>query len=296
MSILSDTFYMKINSTSPQEHNYLQCITNIAKPPKRLYFIGKLPEQRRLSVAIVGSRRPTSYGKEVTYELSHKLAKYGLVIISGLALGVDGIAHAACLDAGGTTIAVLANGVDSIYPASHRDLGKRIIDNGGSIISEYEPGTKAKPYQFLERNRIVSGLSDAILITEAATRSGTLSTATHALEQGKEVFVVPGNITSPLSMGCNQLIKQGAHPVTSAQDIIDILAPNLTDNDAQIKLPLGNNPSEAKIIELIQSGIRDGDELQYLSKLPPDEFSQHLTMLEIEGIIKSLGGNQWSIK
>ena len=139
--------------------------------------------------------------------LAFDLAKKGVTIVSGLALGIDGIAHAAALEAGGTTIAVLANSVDTVYPASHRSLGEAIIEHGGALISEYEPPRPAREFQFLARNRIVSGLSDAVIIIEAAARSGTLATATHALAQGREVFVVPGNITSPLSMGCNTLLK-----------------------------------------------------------------------------------------
>jgi len=285
---------MKINSISPQSNKYLQILSTIAKTPEVLYFIGNLPETRVISVAVVGSRKPTAYGKEVTEKLTSDLAKYGIVIISGLALGIDGIAHRACLEAGGRTIAVLANGVDIVYPSSHKSLADDITKNNGVIISEYPPGEKARNYYFLERNRIVSGLADAILITEAAARSGTLSTATHALNQGKEVFVVPGNITSPLSNGCNQLIKQGAHPVTCVEDILEVIAPDLLR--PQAILPLGSNQAETKIIELLQSGIRDGDELQQISNLDPSEFSQSLTMLEISGIIRSLGGNKWTLK
>jgi len=243
---------------------------------------------------IVESRKPTSYGREVTYQLSYDLAKYGIVIISGLALGVYGIAHRAALDAGGRTIAVLANGVDAIYPATHKNLADEIIKKGGAILSEYEPGTPARDFQFLARNRIVSGLADAVIVTEAATRSGTLSTVTHALDQGREVFVVPGNITSPLSAGCNALLKQGAQPVTCAKDILEVIAPNLLKD--QQSLPLGNTPLESKIIELIQSGVRDGDELLELTDISASEFSQTLTLMEIDGIIRALGGNQWTLR
>lgn len=294
MSILLDTNRMKINSISPLKHKYLQIIDTIAKKPERLYFIGDLPSDRVTSVAIVGSRKPTPYGREVTYQLSYDLAKYGVIIISGLALGVDGIAHRAALEAGGKTIAVLANGVDTIYPASHRDLGHQIINSGGAILSEYEPGTLARDFQFLERNRIISGLSDAVIVTEAAARSGTLSTVAHALEQGREVFVVPGNITSPLSAGCNALIKQGAQPVTCAEDVIEIIAPNLLK--AQQTLPLGNTPLESKIIGLIQSGVRSGDELLAITNISASEFSQTLTIMEISGSIRALGGNQWTLR
>ena len=285
---------MKINSISPLKHKYLQIVDTIAKKPERLHFIGTLPENRVTSVAIVGSRKPTAYGREVTYQLSYDLAKYGVVIISGLALGVDGIAHRAAVEAGGKTIAVLANGVDTIYPASHRDLGHQIINSGGAILSEYEPGTLARDFQFLERNRIISALSDAVIVTEAAIRSGAISTATHALEQGREVFAVPGNITSPLSAGCNALIKQGAQPVTCAEDILEIIAPNLLKS--QQSLPLGNTPLESQIISLVQSGIRDGDELLAACDISASEFSTALTMMEINGLIRALGGNQWTLR
>jgi len=285
---------MKINTILPQDNNYLQIISTIANPPKRFYFIGNIPENRLPTVAIVGSRKPTTYGKEVTYQLAYDLAKHGIIIVSGLALGVDGIAHQAAIDAGGKTIAVMANGVDIIYPATHLSLSKDILAAKGAIISEYEPGVEARDFQFLDRNRIVSGLSDAIIITEAAIRSGTLSTAMHALEQGREVFVVPGNITSPLSAGCNKLIKQGAHPITCAEDVLEIIAPDLLRS--QSLLPLGSTPLESKIIELLQSGIRDGDELQTLSGVDASEFSSAVTMMEISGTIRALGGNQWTLR
>jgi DNA processing protein len=294
MSILFDTKCMKINSISPQKHKYLQIINTIAKVPETLYFIGNLPTDRQPTVAIVGTRKPTAYGKEVTYQLAYELAKRGVVIISGLALGIDGVAHRGVLDAGGTTIAVLACGLDTMYPAAHKNLADEIIKSGGAIISEYAPDVEARDFQFLARNRIVSGLSDAVIVTEAAIRSGTLATVHHALDQGREVFAVPGNITSPLSAGCNALIKQGAAPVTSFDDILEIIAPDLLT--AQQSLALGNNPLETKIIELLQSGVRDGDQLLGESSADASDFSQALTMMEINGVIRSLGGNQWTLK
>ena len=294
MSILIDTNYMKINSISPQKHKYLQIIDTIAKVPKIVYFIGELPSERRPTVAIVGTRKPTAYGKEVTYQLAYDLAKKGIVIVSGLALGVDGIAHRAALDAGGTTIAVLACGLDHLYPATHRELAHEIVSNGGAIVSEYEPDVQARDFQFLARNRIVSGLSDAVIVTEAAARSGTLATVHYALEQGREVFAVPGNITSPLSAGCNALIKQGAQPIMSASDVIEIIAPELLTN--QRSLALGDSPLETKIIQLIQSGVRDGDQLHQQSEASASEFAQALSMMEITGIVRALGGNQWTLR
>lgn len=285
---------MKINRISPLNSKYLQIIGSIAKCPEKLHFIGRLPSDRRPTVAIVGTRKPTAYGREVTYQLANDLASRGIIIVSGLAIGVDGIAHQAALDAGGITLAILANGVDTIYPATHKKLADKILAAGGAVISEYEPGTLARDFQFLERNRIVSGLSDAIIVTEAAIHSGTMATVTYALDQGREVFVVPGNITSPLSAGCNKLIKQGAHPITCADDVLEIIAPDLLR--PQSLLPLGSNALESKIISLLQSGIRNGDELHNNTDVNISEFSQTLTLMEISGTIRALGGNQWTLK
>lgn len=285
---------MKINRATPDKHNYLKPLTNIAKVPKYVYFTGTLPEERQTTVAIVGTRKPSLYGKEVAHTLSYNLAKKGVVIVSGLALGIDSIAHKAALEANGTTVAVLANSVDKIYPRTNQDLGSKILASGGAILSEYEPPTEARNYQFLARNRIVSGLSDAVIVIEAAVRSGTLATVTYALEQGKEVFVVPGNITSPLSAGCNALLKQGAHVVTCAEDVLEIIAPELLE--AQSLLPLGSTPLESAIIALLQAGTRDGDELQRASLATVGEFSQALTMMEINGTVRGLGGNQWTLR
>jgi len=285
---------MKINSISPQKHKYLQILSSLAKSPNKLHYMGILPSERRPTVAIVGSRKPTTYGKEVTHQLAYELASKGVVIVSGLALGVDAIAHRGALEAGGTTLAVLANGLPQIYPATHRDLAKSIIEHGGAVLSEYDSEIEPRGYQFLERNRIVSGLADAVIITEAAARSGTLNTAAHALEQGKEIFVVPGNITSPLSRGCNSLLKQGASPVTCADDVLEVVAPQLLQ--PQASLPLGSTPVESKILQLLQEGVRDGDEVQRRSSIPATEFNQALTMLELSGSIRSLGANQWTLR
>lgn len=285
---------MKINRISPLNSKYLQIIGTIANCPQKLHFIGKLPIDRRPTVAIVGTRKPTAYGRDVTYQLANDLASRGIIIVSGLAIGIDGIAHQAALDAGGITMAVLANGVDTIYPAIHKGLADKIITAGGAIISEYEPGVLARNFQFLERNRIVSGLSDAIIVTEAAIHSGTMATVAYALDQGREVFVVPGNITSPLSAGCNKLIKQGAHPITCADDVLEIIAPDLLR--PQSLLPLGSNALESKIISLLQSGIRNGDELHNNTDVNISEFSQTLTLMEISGTIRALGGNQWTLR
>jgi DNA processing protein len=285
---------MKINALSPDTNEFTKILSTIAKPPKKLHYIGTLPDIRRPAVAIVGTRRPSPYGKEVTRRLSYDLASRGIIIISGLALGVDAIAHTAALEAGGTTIAILGNGLPNVQPTSNRQLGENIVAQGGAIISEYDDGEEARPYYFLERNRLVAGLADAIIITEAATRSGTLNTAAHALDQGKEIFVVPGNITSPLSAGCNALIKQGANVVTDYQDVLDSIAPSLIHETAP--LALGQNELESAIIQLLSQGMRDGEVIQQSLKASTTDFNTALTMLELAGVIKALGNNQWMLR
>ena len=285
---------MKINKILPDENEFTKILTSVNPKPQALYYIGTLPAKRQPTITIVGTRKPTRYGQEITHKLAYELAKRGVIVVSGLALGVDGIAHRAALEARGNTLAVLANGLSKITPHSHRQLGIDILASGGAILSEYEPDVPPMQYRFLERNRIVSGLGDGVLITEAAARSGTLSTAARALEQGKEVFVVPGNITSPLSAGCNQLLRQGATPVTRVEDILEVIMPSEIEN--QLKIPLGDNEYQAKIIELLSSGIRDGEELQHASQLDTSTFSSELTMLEIDGVVRALGGNQWTIR
>ena len=285
---------MKINTISPDESDYLKVLITIAKSPKKLHYVGHLPGSRMPSVAVVGTRRPSAYGKEVTHRLSFDLAKRGVVIVSGLALGVDAIAHQATLEAGGHTIAVLGNPLPDISPRTNRAIAESIIATGGAIISEYPPGSRVYPSNFLERNRIVAGLSDAILITEATARSGTLNTAARALEQGKEVFVVPGNITSPLSVGCNSLLKQGARVATSYEDILAVIAPE--DLEPNTLLPLGQNALETTIITHISQGIRDGEEIRALSGVDSATFNTALTMLELAGTIRALGANQWTLR
>ena len=174
-----------------------------------------------------------------------------------------------------------------------------IIENGGAILSEWKKGDGkiVNRWSFLERNRLVSGLADAVIITEAAERSGTLNTAAHALSQGRDVFAVPGNITSPLSAGCNALLKQGALVATTATDILNVIAPSTTQSATdQAAIPLGETPAENTIIDLLRTGLRDGDQLQQQSGLNPADFATALTMLEINGVIKPLGANNWTLR
>lgn len=246
----------------------------------------------RPRVVIVGSRKMSPYGKGVTEKLAIELAGKGVVIVSGLALGVDACAHQAALDAGGQGIAVMACGIDQIYPATHARLGEELLKKGGVIVSEYPLDTPPRQHHFLERNRLVAGLAEAIIITEAAERSGTLNTAAHALDQGKSVLVVPGNITSPLSAGTNNLLKSGATPITSTDDVLALLDVKGT---AQTALPIASNEQEFILLKLLQNGISDAAELLRQSGLDTPDFNQTLTMLEITAKIKPLGANHWTL-
>lgn len=287
----------KINKLSIVNNTYASVLRHIDQPPNQLFVIGELPPERRPTVAIVGSRRPTPYGIEVTHRLAYELAKSGVVIVSGLALGIDSVAHKAALEAGGTTIAVLAGGLHRIYPSSHLGLARDIINKGGAVISEQSEGVEAMKHHFLARNRLVSGLADAVIVTEATSRSGTLSTVSHALAQNKDVFAVPGPINSLLSVGPNRLIQQGAQVVLEAKDILDIIAPRLKTSQRQ--LPLGDTPLEAQIIKYISEGVKDGEKLLELCVANlgagTGEFQETLTMMELKGMIRSHGANTWGL-
>ena len=284
----------KININSIAASGFTSVLNCYEKMPSQLYVAGKLPSTRIPAVAIVGSRKPTKYGEEVTYRLASELARAGVVIISGLAYGIDAIAHTAALEAGGTTIAILAGGLHRIYPPSHQGLAERIIQSGGAIISEQEEGIDAHKYHFLARNRLVSGLADAVIVTEATDKSGTFSTVAHAISQNKDVFAVPGPITSLLSAGPNRLIQEGAHVVLTTQDILDVIAPQLKQK--QTRLALGSTPLETEIIAHIQAGVNSGEALQTAIEAPVSDILQALTMLELNGIIRPIGANHWQIR
>jgi DNA processing protein len=268
-------------------------LRNIVDLPEQLYVISNnwVELLSKPWVAIVGSRKITSYGKVVTAQLATDLARAGVVIVSGLALGVDGVAHQAALEAGGLTVAVLAGGLDYIYPGTHRQLARNIVQKGGALASEYPRGEASYKQNFIARNRLVSGLSRAVVITEAAEKSGTLHTARFALEQGRDVFAVPGNITSSTSVVTNNLIKSGAIPVTSGNDILQHLGLATVKH----RLPKGVTPEEQVILELLQKGVSNTPALIEQSRLSISVFNQTLSMLEITGKIRGLGNNQWTM-
>jgi DNA processing protein len=286
---------MNVNTLTVKQSAYPSRLLQLASPPQQLYVRGDLSALLdKPTVAIVGSRSVSPYGREVTSKLAQALAEQGIVIISGLALGVDAIAHRAALDAGGLTIAVLPSSVEHPYPASHRNLAEQIVQQGGVLLSEYPGGAVPYKQNFVARNRIVAGLCDALLITEAAEKSGSLHTARFALETGRDVLVVPGSIYSRTSTGTNNLLKSGATPVTNMDDILQVLGID-TRTTRSKPIPKGSNLHEQRIIDLIAAGQNDGAELLLQSKLDIAAFNQALTMLEITGKVRGLGANQWSL-
>ncbi len=273
-----------------------EALRNIPSPPKQIFCRGAPLKEllRRPRVAIVGSRSPSTYGKQITTRLAGELAEQGIVIISGLARGIDALAHQAALEAGGLGIAVLPGPVDKVYPRSNRRLGEAIIKEDGALVSEYEEGEISYKQNFIARNRLVAGLAQAVLISEAAEKSGSLHTARFARDQNKTVMVVPGNITSNLSVGTNNLLKSNAEPVTCYQDVLHVLGLRVRETPGhQIR---GQNASEQKIIDLMLSGLSEGDMLLQRSKLSTSEFNQVIIMLEIAGKIRPLGANHWSLR
>ena len=260
------------------------------KPPV-LYVKGEvLPEDER-SVAVVGTRRPTAYGREVARQVTSDLARNGLTIVSGLAKGVDGIVHRAALEGGARTIAVLGSGLDVMYPREHADLAAQIADGNGAVVSEFPMGTRPDAQNFPRRNRIISGMSLGTLVAEAPEGSGALLTARHALEQDREVFCIPGSILSPNSAGGNRLIRDSAAKlVTCADEIIEEL--NLSTIEYQIELAafFPEDEAQAAVLKYVTFDPIHIDEIIRNSSLASSTVSGALTMMELRGLIRQVGG------
>lgn len=214
---------MSVKNIKKEESEYPKLLGEINKPPSPLFYKGRLPESDELCIGIVGTRKAGDYGRKAAKEISFNLSKKGITVVSGLALGIDEAAHIGALEAGARTLAVLGHGLDMIYPKENKALAKRIVESSGALLSEYRTGEKPKPERFLERNRIISGLSKAVVIIEAPSRSGALNTARHALEQNREIFVVPGRAENKNFKGSHKLIREGAGLVINAEEILDDL-------------------------------------------------------------------------
>lgn len=268
---------------------YPSRLKEIEQPPPVLYVRGEWTAEDEFAVAIVGTRRVTPYGRQITEELAAFLAGNGITVVSGLARGVDAVAHQAALRAGGRTVAVLGSGVDKIYPPEHRQLAEQMMKQG-ALVSDYAPGTPPEAANFPPRNRIISGLSMATVVVEAGETSGALITAEFAAEQGREVFAVPGSILAPQSKGTNKLIQQGAQPLLSVNDIMQAL--NLTRVGAQkaARKALPADALEAQLLSALGEQPVHVDELRNQTGLPIEKVSATLTLMELKGMVRQVGG------
>ncbi len=280
--------------------DYPEQLLNIADPPTVLYYRGALPAKDERIVAVVGTRHATSYGTEICRRICADLAKT-VTIISGLAYGVDAIAHKATVDAKGRTVAVIANGIDTINPKGNTALARAIVGNGGSVLTEYPPHTEPRSHHFPQRNRIVSGIAAGVLIVEAGDHSGALITANLALQQNREVFAVPGNITSRMSRGTNALIKDGACLVREASDILKELGwdtpPDNKKSANSTYFALAENELQTLILKTIanNSTPMDIDQIVATTDQPVQAVIAELGMLEINGVVQNMNGS-YSIK
>ncbi len=283
-------FHMKTFCFLSKE--YPECCRNLYNPPKQIYYIGKLPEEER-RVAIVGARNCSHYGREQARRFAYELAQAGVGIVSGMARGIDGWAHQGALEGGGMTYAVLGNSAEICYPREHEKLYYSIQKRGG-IISEYPPGTEARPGFFPMRNRIISAFADGILVVEAKKKSGSLITANEALEQGKDVFVIPGRIGDSLSEGCNDLIKQGAYMVTTPKDILDFYGINtdkIKENSENLNFFLESE--EKMVYASLRLEPKHVNALAMELKLELASLMKCIYALSKQGLIKEIGNHYY---
>lgn len=273
---------------------YPPLLKEIYAPPPVLYLRGDLTPEDRLSVAVVGTRSATAYGRQLAERLVADLVQHGVTIVSGLARGIDAVAHRAALQGQGRTIAVLANGVDVVYPSEHRGLAASVAQHG-ALVSEYPPGTKPERDNFPARNRLIAGMTMGTLIVEAGAVSGALITARMALEQNREVFALPGNVTSPASAGTNALIRRGeAKLISRVEDILEEINPELVTEQLQMVELLPENELESTLLRALSAEPLHVDELSRATSLPIATVTSTLTMLELKGMVRHAGGMAYS--
>lgn len=272
------------------DKDYPVNLLEIEDAPLVLYIRGDLKQSDANAVAIVGARKMTSYGREVAYRFASELASLGVTIVSGLALGVDAVAHKAALEVGGRCIAVIASGIDNITPHSNYQLACEIVKKGGAVLTESPLGAKIWRGSFPVRNRIVSGLSKAVIVVEGAQKSGTLITASHAADQGRLVFAVPGQITSPMSEAPHFLIRNGARIAFSTKDILDELDLELKVDREKIEAILPRDKEEEMVYEILSNEPLHLDEIARITGLKVSALSARLTVMELKGMVKNIGG------
>jgi DNA processing protein len=274
---------------------YPPLLKEIYNPPQLIYYKGELSKDNEFNLAVVGSRKFTSYGQMAVEKIVGELANSNLTIVSGLALGIDSLAHDAALKANGRTIAVLGSGLDqqNIYPFSNRYLSDKIIASGGALISEFSPGTPPLKHNFPQRNRLISGISLGVLVIEAGEKSGALITANFALEQNREVFAVPGNIYSPVSAGTNNLIKKGARVVINAADILETFDLAQIFSVMENKKALPETEEEKLILKHLNREPLHINDIVRAANLDTSVINSTLTIMEMKGMVKNLGNMQY---
>lgn len=286
---------LRIHVITWKDETYPPLLRKIEYAPPVLYICGNLTDDdRRYAIGIVGTRKMSAYGRQVTEHFTTELVRGKVTIVSGFALGVDSAAHTTALDAGGRTIAVLASGLDQLYPPSNYNLAKRIVDSGqGALLTPFPLGVRPEAGNFPARNHIISGLSLGVLVAEAPERSGALITANSALAQGREVFAIPHSIFSPGGAGANKLIQDGAHPVTNVNDILNSLNLYMIPQHAEAQATLPENAEERLIFSLLTHEARHIDDLTREANLAANEIAATLTMMELKGLVKHVGGMQY---
>lgn len=272
--------------------DYPALLAQIPSPPPVIYVKGRLTPADLTAVAIVGTRRATSYGREVASRFGLAFGEAGITVVSGLARGIDGTAHEAALRGGGRTIAVFGCGVDIIYPTEHKNLAAEIVEHG-AVLSDYPPGRKPDAPNFPARNRIISGLSLGVVVIEAPARSGTLITVDFAADQGREVFVVPGSVLSDFSAGGHRLLRDGARPVTTAADVMEDLRIGARREQALVQQALPLTDQERRLLNHISADPQHLDELVIAAGLSIVEGSSLITMLELKGLIRDAGSRHF---
>jgi DNA processing protein len=279
----------RVQTITWDDRDYPPHLRQIYNAPPLLYVRGRIENQDEWAVAVVGTRRASVYGKEAARMIASGLAGAGVTVVSGMARGIDTVAHRTCLDAGGRTVAVLGCGVDVVYPRENARLSVEIAEKG-ALVSEYALGTPPEGSNFPPRNRIISGLTLGTVVVEAGSSSGALITADFAAEHGREVFAVPGNVFARGSRGANELIQQGAKLVTSVTDVLEELNLTMVSEQAQVRAVIPENETEALLLDHLSGEPLHVDRLSRTVQLPIAEVSSTLALMELKGMVRQVGG------
>jgi len=291
-NVWEEILTMNVQVLTWEDEKYPSRLSELDNAPPVLYLQGEYRPEDEWAVAVVGTRRVTAYGRQVTENIARTLASSGVTVVSGLARGVDAIAHRTAIDAGGRTLAVLGSGLDRIYPPENRQLAEQVTAQG-ALISDYPMGTPPDARNFPPRNRIISGLSLATVVVEAGGKSGALITANFAVEQGREVFAVPGSVLTPQSKGTNRLIQQGAHPLLDPKEILEILELALVSEHQEARVVLPADATEAQLFGILSHEPMHVDDIRAQVDLPIEKVTAALAMMELKGMVRQVSGMRY---